>query len=144
MFMKRFICILITSIILLADSGQMIYAHTCLKSGNVSLSLTKPGANCCPVPEVKHSCCAKKEALKKAAIVSHKACCALSAKYIKQSFPTNKAEVEKKIELPVVVLPLNIFKAYAVSTGNYILAQSNAPPIIQGEEHISFTQVIRC
>lgn len=146
MFFKRFICLFITSIILLADSGQMIYAHTCLKSGNVTLSLQKPGNDCCPVKEVKHNCCNKKKKEIQPVIKSeHKSCCALSSKYVKQSFPTNSFETEKKIDLPTSLLALiSIFKVYEFNSGNYIFAQKNAPPLLLHQGHISFTQVIRC
>lgn len=146
MFFKRFICLLITSIILLADSGQMIYAHTCLKSGDVTLSLKKPGTDCCPVKEVKHNCCNKKKKEIRPVVKSnHKSCCALSSKYVKQSFPTNTLEAKKQIELPTVLIALaTIFKVYEFNSGNYPIAQTTSPPLIIPEGHISFTQVIRC
>src|SRR5687767_13181279 len=90
MFLKRMTTLILTSLILFADSGQMIYAHTCFKSMHTSFSLYAP-ADCCPKKEIAKSCCAKKAINEnKNCALGKMACCSVSSKYVKQSFPANQ------------------------------------------------------
>jgi|GEM_PF-1747064 len=145
MLFKRIVSILITLLILFADSGQMIYAHTCHKSNNTSFSLYSPAH--CGAVKVKKECCTKKKVVKHSGCALNKTnCCALSSKYVKMSFPTNDLQIKniKVGEDILVALPMQLpYVNLQNSTSNP--EQNGSPPLPaqSGGKH-SFTQVFRC
>ncbi len=90
MFLKRFILLLTTLLLLFADSGQTLYAHTCLKSKHTHVTIGEP-KHCCQESKTKNHCGIKKAT-----------CCEITSKYLKQNFivqPVNKnTEVHSDIE----------------------------------------------
>jgi hypothetical protein len=142
MFLRRIAVACLTLLILFADSGQMIYAHTCLKSNRTSLSLFAPG-NCCIKKENKRSCCAKKAAeQEKSCTLGKMSCCSVSTKYIKQSFPSNEVKYSELKAGKDVVIELNLFSAYPPHSAQQNFSYA-AIPLPRCKDDIRFTQVFR-
>lgn len=94
MLFRRVLSLLLLVLILFADSGQTIYAHTCLKSNNTSFSLLSP-AHCPVKKEVVKSCCAKRQTLSAETCRLGKAsCCSVTSKFVKQAFPGRFIELK--------------------------------------------------
>lgn len=74
MFLKRFILLLTTLLLLFADSGQTLYAHTCIKSKHTHITIGEP-KHCCSEKSTKNHCGIKKAS-----------CCEITFKYLKQNF----------------------------------------------------------
>lgn len=74
MFLKRFILFLTTLILLFADSGQTLYAHTCLKSKHTHVTIGAP-KHCCTNSSAEKHCGVKKAS-----------CCEITSKYLKLNF----------------------------------------------------------
>ncbi len=142
MFLKRIVTLFITFLILFADSGQMIYAHTCLKSNHTSFSLYAPG-NCCAKKESTKSCCAKKiiEEEKKCTL-GKMSCCSVSSKYVKQSFPNNEVKLQPTEITREPATEITLFSVYIISSVQNVLANS-PPPLLRCKDDIRFTQVFR-
>ena len=138
MVLKRIITTFLTLLILFADSGQMIYAHTCFKSNHTSISLFSPGG-CCVKAQSTRPCCVKKAAEeRKQCALGKMSCCSLSAKYVKQSFPSNEIKASaSKVEKQLFVL-INLFSAYADQP---VAIQTN--PLPPGKVDIRFTGAFR-
>jgi hypothetical protein len=144
MIARRLALTFLTLLILFADSGQMIYAHTCLKSNHTSLSLFTPASDCCGKEETtKRICCAKKAAeQKKNCALGKMDCCSVSAKYIKQSFPSGEMKLSlKEVEKPLAAL-VTLFAAFINIPSDKIsyIVETALPP---GKADIRFTQVFR-
>lgn len=94
MFLKRIISLFIAMLLLFAESGQVVYAHTCFKSNKTTLSLYTP-AHCADEVQQKSCCGNKHTETTNECVVGKKSCCAVSATYVKQSFPANETELRK-------------------------------------------------
>jgi hypothetical protein len=140
---KRFVSILLTAIILFAEAGQVVYAHTCFKSNETSFSLYSPAH--CKDEVVEKSCCAKKQQTKSEECIKGKeSCCGVSAKYVQQSFPTHETELKKPAIAKDVLLPvaflIPISYSFPFSVANNIIS---SPPRI-GQHSSSFLCIYRC
>lgn len=82
MLLKRASLSLLTLLLLFADSGQMIYAHTCFKSKHTHYSFSAP----------KHCCGGEKETKECSVTKSH--CCEITSKYLKQNFVQQHSSVD--------------------------------------------------
>ncbi len=94
---RQVLTFIIALLILLADSGQTIYARTCLKSKQTQLSLTQP-KGCCGTAS-KHSSCHFKKS----------ACCEVSAKLLKGNFINSSLVNHSGIVLPALFYVANAF-----------------------------------
>ena len=74
MFLKRVILFLTTLMLLFADSGQTLYAHTCLKSKHTHVTIGAP-KHCCTNSSTEKHCGVKKAS-----------CCEIKSKYLKLNF----------------------------------------------------------
>ena len=142
MFLKRIVTLFITLLILFADSGQMIYAHTCFKSNKTSLSLYTPD-DCCDKEVSKKSCCAKKVSEHKDdCTIGDKACCSVSSKYVKQAFPNNEVKLSVAKVIKHALAEVNLFSAYVAIPQNKISFHSSVP-LLRCKDDIRFTGVFR-
>jgi hypothetical protein len=141
MLLKRIIPVFLTLLILFADSGQMIYAHTCYKSNQTSISLFSADT-CCGKEKVKKNCCTKQAEEKKSCSLGKMSCCSVSSTYLKQSFPTN--EVKASVTAPVgeIFIELNLFSTYIIDSAPKVFLQS-PPPSLRSKDDISFARVFR-
>lgn len=113
--LSRFISILLAAIILFAEAGQVIYAHTCFKSNETSYSLYTP-AHCKEEAEVvKKSCCSKaqKSEKKDACTLGKSDCCGVFSKYVKGDLQSSQPDFKMPdvpkdflCEQPLIVLPI--------------------------------------
>jgi len=94
---KQVLTFIIALLILFADSGQTIYARTCLKSKQTHLSLTQP-KGCCGTASKHNSCHLKKSA-----------CCEVSAKLLKGNFINSNLVNQDGIALPALLYVANAF-----------------------------------
>jgi len=130
MALKRVINFLLILFILFADSGQTIYAHTCLKSKHTHLSIGTP----------KHCCSEKKETGN--CIVKKSSCCEVSSKYLKLNFVSEQTPVNETVPgIAVSCLPTFFLPVF-----NPIVDEnkSNAPPslaVVKASKE--FTQIFR-
>ena len=130
MLLKRAVTFLLTLLILFADSGQTIYAHTCLKTKHTHISIGQP-KHCCSDTKAEGNCVIKKSS-----------CCEVSSKYLKQDFINQQTEV-KEVMATVAVLPVSeIFISSPVKV--IALNQTNtSPPIVFSKSENIFTQTFR-
>lgn len=145
MLLKRIVSVLITLLILFADNGQMIYAHTCLKSNNTSFSLYSPAH--CGAVKVKKECCTKKKVVEHDNCALGKmSCCAVNSKYVKMSFPTNDLQIKniKIADEVLVALPMQLPYVNIQSVPANPQQNSSPPLPLQSNGKHSFTQVFRC
>lgn len=142
MLLKRIVTLFITFLILFADSGQMIYAHTCFKSNHTSVSLYTPD-DCCDKEKTEKDCCAKKVTEQKSdCTLGDMSCCSVSSKYVKQSFPNNEVKLSANEIVKDVMAEVKLFAAYvSASFGKLII--SSSPPLLRCKDDIRFTQVFR-
>ena len=142
MLLRRIATLFITFLILFADSGQMIYAHTCFKSNHTYFSLYTPD-HCCSKEKVTKNCCAKKAVeTKKSCALGKMSCCSVSAKYVKQSFPNNEIKITatkiiKDVITEVTSFTMNIFSSFDK------LPSFSSPLLLRCKNDIRFTQVFR-
>lgn len=130
MLLKRGITFIITLLILFADSGQTIYAHTCLKTKHTHISIGEP-KHCCTDEIAEGNCVIKKSS-----------CCEVSSKYLKQDFINQQTEV-KEVTVTVAVLPVSqIFISSPVNAVALNQAKTS-PPIVFGKSENTFTQTFR-
>ena len=129
MLLKRAITFILTLIILFADSGQTIYAHTCLKSRQTHISIGQP-KHCCAENNTTSQCTIKKSN-----------CCEISSKYLKQDFINQQTEA-KAVELVVAVL--SGFQIFVLVKEDLVLHYNNtSPPLGFSKSEITFTHSFR-
>jgi hypothetical protein len=108
--LKGFVSILLSAIILFAEAGQVVYAHTCFKSNETSFSLYFPAH--CKGEKAKKSCCGKQhKSQTEKCIKGKESCCGISTRYVQQSFPTNETEIKKCSVVKNILLPVVWFTA---------------------------------
>ena len=132
MIFKRLVYILMTALVLFADGGQTIYAHTCLKTHSTSLALSNA------------SCCHKKAVPLSGHVFKKPSCCFVNATMVKHGIPAQIQLVEQlKIQAPVSVV-LALFSAYvAIPFITILNGRSPSPEPLRAAD-ILFTQVFRC
>lgn len=128
--MKQIFCFFMTMLLLFADAGQTIYAHTCLKSNHVSYSINTPAA--CKEEQQEHakkSCCEKEKQQQESedCTVGKKDCCTVSGKYIKASLG---ADVIKDIQvsMPIQAAAIAIFLLFSFEVDALLYTVHNSPP----------------
>ncbi len=130
MLLKRIACLLFTALILLADSGQTIYAHTCIKEDHTIIGLMAP-PHCDEEAEVKaDACCAKKAAQKQAdCALGISECCKVKSTFIKQFFPNRLAQEDIAIiAVFALVNPLCKIQLPLLNTVAVYTPSNNSPP----------------
>jgi hypothetical protein len=132
MHLKRFACILLTLLLMLADSGQVIYAHTCTRSNRTSLSLT-PGMACC------HS----RHGSINYASFKKSSCCETTSKYFKQTIPGQLQSHKEALPVAKSFVVTELFEAFAqpVAVHRPLITY---PASLYERSDPMFTQVFRC
>ena len=113
-----------------ADSGQTIYAHTCLKSKHTHLSIGQP-KNCCAEKIVAGTCEVKKSS-----------CCEVSSKYLKQDFVSEQV-VPDILVYDVVVSAVSQLFVVAIQQPCIEYAANSSPPLNVAKSESTFTQTFR-
>ena len=141
---KRFVSILLTAIILFAEAGQVVYAHTCFKSNETSFSLYTP-AHCKDEVAEKQCCDKKQQSQSEECVNGKKSCCGVSAKYVQQSFPTHQTEVKKSSLAKEAVFSVALLPVFQLYTSPVLVANTVVlpPPLLQ-QSSSSFLCVYRC
>ncbi len=103
MFIKRFAVLFLTFLLLFADSGQMLYAHTCLKTKHTHYSISTP-KHCCADTKAEANCGFKKST-----------CCEVSSKYLKQNFVRQETVTNETSVMQQNYFPVHVF-SYAVTS----------------------------
>jgi hypothetical protein len=142
MLFKRILTGLLMMLILFADSGQMIYAHTCFKSNQTSLSLFAAD-NCCGKKKSERTCCIKKASeQQKNCTIGKMSCCSVSAKYVKQSFPNSEEKQTRNTVLEPLLFEEKLFSVYLNNPISNSLFHS-PQLLLRCKEDIRFTQSFR-
>lgn len=143
--MKQVLCLFMMLLMLFADAGQTIYAHTCLKSNNVSFSINMPAACKDEQQHLKKTCCEKKKQQKtKDCTIGKKDCCSVSGKYVKASLGGDNTVITPlSIPLQAVALSLfNLFTFEVDETKALIQVYPSPPPLAYAHSQ-GFIQVFR-
>ncbi len=144
-YMKQVLCLFMMFLMLFADAGQTIYAHTCLKSNNVSFSINTPAA--CKEEahhEVKACCTKKKQKEADDCTIGKKDCCSVSGKYVKASLGGDNTVVTPlSVPLQAVVLSLFNLFTFEVEETNASIHVYPSPPPLAYEHSQGFIQVFR-
>ena len=127
---KRFICGFLAVLLLLADCGQMVYAHTCLKSGRTTFSISGSGS-CCTFVATDNKCSFKKAS-----------CCQVTAKYAKQPL-ANRIQLVREFKSALPFFVVNEFFKVFVCDLFYPAEVSSNPPL-PCKSDICFTGIFRC
>lgn len=134
MLSKRIICFLLTAVLLLADSGQMIYAHTCFKSHQTAISLSKTSTACCKTvaDKVTHQ-----------ARLQKSSCCSVNSQYIKQAPGSEMRFDFSKLQLPVQPVALFVVENVPVllKSPQGLIHTSN---LSSNKSNSLYTSVFRC
>ncbi len=129
MFLKRSVHFLLVVLLLFADSGMTLYAHTCHKTKGTQISIGSP----------KHKC--KNEQGKSNCTIKKTSCCDVSSKYIKQNL------IFKEIETVSVYLPVKAILITEIFTLPQLLNTSfsifSNPPPLNIKAEGTFTQTFR-
>ena len=130
MLIKRAINIFLILLILLADSGQTIYAHTCFKTKHTHYSIDKP-KHCCNEQTGTSHCIRK-----------NSTCCEVNFKYLKQNFISAQKTTSQIAPVSVFAVFQNIFLR---ATQNAIeLSPCKSPLLLACNKSCSiFTQTFR-
>lgn len=119
-------CLLTALLLLVADSGQMLYARTCLKTGQLSFSFSQP-ENCKHNSE--HACCAHKRTAKSTTAFSKAPCCAIEQTLIKQAV-SGSYTAQYSEAVPEAALTATAFViAPAAAVSSPITLQNQGPPL---------------
>lgn len=131
MLFKRALSLLMLVLILFADSGQTVYAHTCLKSKRTSLSIGSP-KHCCSTKAVTTGCAVKKAT-----------CCEVSSKYLKQHFVSQPVVVDVMCHQVAVLPQSQVFVPRMVQPVVSLAANTSPPPVAFAKSAGTFTQTFR-
>lgn len=144
--MKQVLSLFMMLLILFADAGQTIYAHTCLKSNNVSYSLYSPAACKEEQEQVKRNCCEKKHTQEvEDCTIGKKDCCTVSGKYVKVPLGSDNLKATH-INMPlqqayIILFSLFTFEAATQSTSSIFYS---TPPPLPYTHSQGFIQIFRC
>lgn len=142
MFFRRFISLFLVMLILLAESGQTVFAHTCYKSHTTSYSLYAPSV--CKMTPVNKRCCDAKQTDKADHCkLSKTSCCGVSAVFVKHSFPANNYEIHPTEVQQSVFSLLPLVIVYPTSDFSTSSSFAHSPPLSFLHSTV-FLQVFRC
>lgn len=114
-----------------ADSGQTIYAHTCLKSRHTHLSIGQP-KHCCAEKIVNGNCGVKQST-----------CCEVNSKYLKQDFVSEQI-VADFIVFNAVIIPVSqVFVSFYKEPLMQRAANTSPPRPAIAKSEAAFTQTFR-
>lgn len=130
MFIKRLVVLFVTFLLLFADSGQMLYAHTCLKTNHTHYSISSP-KHCCVNEKDESNCSIKKSS-----------CCEVSSKYLKQNFVRQETFTEEASALQQNYFPVHVF-SFAVTSVTKTCSGFAEPPSLLLQSSAVFTQSFR-
>ena len=133
MFFKRYMCVVLCLLLLIADSGQVLFAHTCLKAKHTSYSLS-----------TSKGCCNNINATTGALSFRKASCCEVSSKYVKQS-PSTQSGTAHVIKLtPHVFVVTQLFEPVPsiIPVSSHLSFLSASYPV--SKDNIPFLQVFRC
>ncbi len=131
MLLKRVITFILTLLILFADSGQTIYAHTCLKSKRTNISIGNP-KRCCAESKSTGHCTLKKSS-----------CCEVSSKLLKQGFINQPTTERKEVILESIVLPTSQLFVFCAHQSVIPNSSNTSPPPVLCKSENTFTQTFR-
>ncbi len=132
MIFKRLVYILITVLVLFADGGQTIYAHTCLKTHRTALAFNN------------QSCCHKKQSPLSGPVFKKPSCCIINATMVKHGVPCQIPIIEQvKLATPIIYAPglLIAFISLPAILTSYCRSSSSE---LLNTADILFTRVFRC
>lgn len=144
MRLSRLLAVFLAAIILFAEGGQVIYAHTCFKSNETSYSLYVPAH--CKEEVVKKSCCdhARKTVQKDECTLGKKSCCGVSSTFVKGNLQASQTDFKAPdvpkdflCEQALIVLPV----ITGITNPTPLFAQAELPP---GNTSPAFICVFRC
>jgi hypothetical protein len=127
--------ILFALFLLFADSGQMLYAHTCHHANLTTFS----------VNDLKLCCgaCASDEA---EAAVKASSCCDIKTQWLKQNYLTD-TQIQSSPQIHTPILSANgeayVTISLTAPQATRPLAQGNSPPLHLASSDIRFTQTFR-
>ncbi len=126
-------CVVLCLLLLIADSGQVLFAHTCLKAKHTSYSLS-----------ISKGCCNNINATTGALSFRKASCCEVSSKYVKQSPSTQSGTAHVIKLIPHVFAATQLFETILPVTSiiNRLSLSSSSPTI--SKDDIPFLQVFRC
>lgn len=130
MFFKRFLILFLTHLLLFADSGQMLYAHTCLKTNHTHYSISSP-KHCCTNQQEETNCSLKKSN-----------CCEVSSTYLKQNFIRQESEFKEFSALHQNFFPVFLF-SFAITSVAKTNSSFAQPPSLLLQSSNKFTQSFR-
>jgi hypothetical protein len=132
MIFRRLVYITFTILLLFADSGQTIYAHTCLKTNRTSITFAKV------VP------CCKNKATDKGISFNKANCCRVNSALMKQVVPA-KIQLPTQLKIAVqVIFAGGFFNVFASGVSGLPFYISGSSPEPLSKAGILFTQVFRC
>lgn len=140
MLFKRFICLLTAVLLLFADSGQMLYARTCLKTGEMSLSFSPP-ANCGHTSQ--HGCCKNKQTANHASATnfSKGPCCSINQALVKQAVSGTYSTQFEPVQIGAITLTATYIAVPQLTNLDCTLYSRGIPPLLL--KTTCFTQVFR-
>lgn len=130
MLIKRFVILFFTMLLLFTDSGQMLYAHTCLKTNHTHYSISSP-KHCC-VNEKKESNCS----------ITKSSCCEISSTYLKQNFVRHETVTKAFSILHQNYFPYYLF-FFSITSAIKISSSFTHPPSLLLQSSAVFTQRFR-
>ena len=132
MIFKRLVYILMTVLVLFADGGQTIYAHTCIKTQRTILAFNSK------------SCCHQKAAPPGGPVFKKSSCCIVNATMVKHGLPGQISTVEQvKLSTPVVEAQGFLVGCVSVPAIFISYCRSSCSEQFHTAD-ILFTQVFRC
>ena len=132
MIFKRLVYILITVLVLFADGGQTIYAHTCLKTHRTALAFNN------------QSCCHKKQSPLSGPVFKKPSCCVINATMVKHGVPGQIPTVEKvKLSTPIISAPGLLIAFISLPVIIISNGRSSSPEPLNTAD-ILLTRVFRC
>lgn len=129
MFLKRLVHLSLVVLLLFADSGVTLYAHTCLKTKHTHFSIGTP-KHCCKGTKTKSNCS-----------VTKSSCCNVNSKYIKQDFVYKETEAAQQ-ELPALALIFSTVFSPVILPVEVNSTFSHSPPLLCKADGV-FTQTFR-
>ena len=127
--------ILFALFLLFADSGQMLYAHTCHHANRTTFS----------VNDVK-VCCGSCETEEATEQVKRSSCCDIKTQWLKQNYLTDThVQSAPQIHTPILSAIGQAYVTISLSAPQVTqpLAQGNSPPLRLASSDIRFTQSFR-
>jgi len=132
---QQVFAVFFTLFLLFADSGQVLYAHTCHHSNRTMFS----------VNDVK-VCCGSCESDEVAEQLKKSGCCDIKTQWLKQNYLTD-THTYSSPQFSVPIVPIigqtHTFPSIIVPQILMPIAQGNSPPLLLASSDIRFTQIFR-